>query len=86
MASNERKIIYREEVVKVVRMIKDGNRPTSDEIQDSLGLTRKGSRVVLASADAWIYTEEINSLIHQLNTGKLKGIKPVATLNGDKKT
>ena len=87
MAKNEReKVIYREEIVKVVGIIKDGNSPTSDEIHDSLGLSIKGSRLVLASARAWIYTEEINSLIHQLNTGKLKGVKPVGTLNGDNKT
>ena len=75
----------RDGVKKVTKLIKEGNRPTSRDISDSLGIGMNESQMFLEYADAWIYREKIDELLEQLRTGELEGVKPIATLDGGKK-
>jgi len=76
----------RREIAKVVGQIKDGNRPTSRELSDVLGVSTAECELVLSSADAWLYRETVDGLLEQLRTGFLEGVEPIATLDGRKKS
>lgn len=77
--------IRREKIGKIVRQIKDNCRPTSIDLSDSLGVVRQEAILLLSSADAWIYRVKVDSLLEQLRTGELEGVRPIATLDGGKK-
>ncbi len=82
MFRNERVVYSREEVMKVTKLIKNGSRPTSRGLSDSLGISMGASKMFLSYADAWIYRERVDDLIEQARTGELEGATPVATLDG----
>ena len=53
------------------------------ELSKKLGLSTLLTKRASGTTNAWIHREKVDTLIEQLNTGNLDGIKPVASL-GDK--
>lgn len=84
MALNERRKHeeIREEIGKVVQQIKNGNNPIGVEASASLKACKSFGKLIVASANAWIYREKVNHLLEQLRTGNLEGIEPIGTLDG----
>ena len=72
----------REEIGKVVQQIKNGNKPTGEEVSVSLKIDRSLGSQVITSANAWIYRENVDNLLEQLRTGDLEGVESIGTLDG----
>ena len=81
MSQKERMLITRQQIKYCIRLKKQNNNISCRELSTKLSLTPSTARMVFGAADAWIKREQIATLIDQLNTGNLDGLKPLASLD-----